>query len=129
MKSEPDGSKRCSAFLLHAFKRAASATPEDSNEGRLLECAENSDGLSARILRPPSWAKLRGGPRYRAAQTLRELFLRGSLEGHSENLSGNYPLTRNYYENNSLRIIFRNFQAVLYRQNLRERRTFSRNYA
>ena len=31
--------------------------------------------------------------------------------------------------NNSLRIIFRNFEAILYPQNLRERRTFSRNYA
>ena len=40
-----------------------------------------------------------------------------------------YPLTRNYYENNSMRIIFRNFEAILYPQNLRERRTFSRNYA
>ena len=40
-----------------------------------------------------------------------------------------YPLTRNYYENNSLRIIFRNFEAILYPQNLRETRTFSRNYA
>ena len=43
--------------------------------------------------------------------------------------SHKYPLTRNYYENNSLRIIFRNFEAILYPQNLRERRTFSRNYA
>ena len=42
----------------------------------------------------------------------------------------NHPLTRNYYENNSLRIIFRNnFEAILYPRNLRERRTFSRNYA
>ena len=36
-----------------------------------------------------------------------------------------YPLTRNYYENSPLRIIFRNFEAILYPQNLRERRTFS----
>ena len=44
-------------------------------------------------------------------------------------VGGVYPLTRNYYENNSLRIIFRNFEAISYPQNLRERRTFSRNYA
>ena len=35
-----------------------------------------------------------------------------------------YPLTRNYNENNSLRIIFRNSEAILYPQNIRERRTF-----
>ena len=29
-------------------------------------------------------------------------------------MKANYPLTRNYYENNSLRIIFRNFKAMLY---------------
>ena len=38
-------------------------------------------------------------------------------------------LTRNYYENNSLRIIFRNFRGKMRPQNLRERKTFSRNYA
>ena len=42
---------------------------------------------------------------------------------------GEHPLTRNYYENNSLRIIFRNFWGNLPPQNLRERKTFSRNYA
>ena len=40
-----------------------------------------------------------------------------------------YPLTRNYYENNSLRIIFRNFRGNLHSQNLQERKTFSSNYA
>ena len=37
-----------------------------------------------------------------------------------------YPLTRNYYENNSLRIIFRNFGGFYA---LQLSRTFSRNYA
>ena len=40
-----------------------------------------------------------------------------------------YPLTRNYCEKNSLRIIFRNFRGKLHSQNLQERKTFSRNYA
>ena len=35
-----------------------------------------------------------------------------------------YPLTRNYYENNSPRITFRNFRGKLRSQNLRERKTF-----
>ena len=39
-----------------------------------------------------------------------------------------YPLTRNYCENNSLRIIFRNFWWILHSRNLQERTTFSRNY-
>ena len=39
-----------------------------------------------------------------------------------------YPLTRNYYENNSPRIIFRNSCLISHPQNLRERKTFSRNY-
>ena len=40
-----------------------------------------------------------------------------------------YPLTRNYYENNSLRIIFRNFRWNLHSQISRKERLFSRNYA
>ena len=35
-----------------------------------------------------------------------------------------YPLTRNYYENNSLRLIFCNFGAILCSKILRERRDF-----
>ena len=35
-----------------------------------------------------------------------------------------YPLTRNYYENNSLRIAFRNFWVILCSENLQERKTF-----
>ena len=34
-------------------------------------------------------------------------------------------LTRNYYENNSLRIIFRNFRGILSSRNVQERKTFS----
>ena len=39
------------------------------------------------------------------------------------------PLARIYYENNSLRIIFRNFWGILYSRTVQERKTFSRNYA
>ena len=35
-----------------------------------------------------------------------------------------YPLTRNYYENNSLRIIFRNFQGVSHPENSPRRKDF-----
>ena len=38
------------------------------------------------------------------------------------------PPDTKYYENNSLRSIFRNFWGVLHPRNLQERRTFSRNY-
>ena len=40
-----------------------------------------------------------------------------------------YPLTRNYYENNSLTIIFRNFWGNSCPLNLREKKTFFQNYA
>ena len=40
-----------------------------------------------------------------------------------------HPLTRNYYENTSLRIIFRNFWWIVYPQTLRERKMFPGNYA
>ena len=41
-----------------------------------------------------------------------------------------YPLTQSYYENDSLRIIFRNFWGNLRSQNLWEKEDFfSRNYA
>ena len=45
---------------------------------------------------------------------------------HRSTINGmdSYPLTRNYYENNSLRIIFRNFGGILSSSNSHERKTF-----
>ena len=50
----------------------------------------------------------------------------GVPEENSGKAPGNswYPLTRNYYENNSLRLIFPNFPEGSHLQNLREKKDF-----
>ena len=86
--------------------------------GRLLE------GIAA-LLGSENGSRYKGG----VAATVTPIALHCATKRLETNCPRAYPLTRNYYKNNSLRIIFRNFEGISCSRNVQERKTFSRNYA
>ena len=63
-------------------------------------------------------------------RTSRKIDINFTKQGaNCEHCIQDYLLTRNYCENNPLRIIFRNFRGNLHSRNLQERKAFSQNYA